>query len=59
MSQHYQFSNPRSNLGPLTTANVDYAKYLKGNLVLVKFVRVSNGIPTNAPSFFQVLFFLK
>lgn len=51
MSQHYKFSKPRLNLGPPTTANVDYAKYLKGILVLVKFVPVPNGIPTNAPSF--------
>ena len=51
MCQHYKFSKPRLNFGPPTTVNVDYAKYLKEILVLVKFVPLPNGIPTNAPSF--------
>ena len=43
---------PRSNLRPPTTAHVYYAKYLLRILVLLKFVRVSNGIHTSAYSFF-------
>ena len=42
------FLKPRLNLGPSTTAHVKYAKYLLRNLVLLKFVRVSNGIHTSA-----------
>ena len=52
MPQHYQLSKPRLNLGPSTTAIVDYAKYLLKILVLLKFVRVSKGIQTNTYSFF-------
>ena len=52
MPQHYQLLKPRLNLGPSTTAHVDYAKYLLRILVLLKFVRVSNGIHTSAYSFF-------
>ena len=35
---------PRLNLGPSTTAHVDYANYLLRILAFLKFVRVSNGI---------------
>ena len=52
MYQHYQLVKPRLNLRPSTTAHVDYAKYLLRILVLSKFVRASNGIYTNAYSFF-------
>ena len=52
MPQHYQLLKPRLNFGPSTTAHVDYAKYLLRILVLLKFVRVSNGIHTSAYSFF-------
>ena len=34
------------------TAHVDYARYLLKMLALLKFVLVSNGIHTNAYSFF-------
>ena len=47
MLQHYQLLKPRLNLGPSTTAHVDYAKYLLSILVLLKFVRASNGIHTS------------
>ena len=50
MPQHYQLSKPRLNLGPSTTAHRDYAKYLLMILVLLKFVRVSSGIHSNAYS---------
>ena len=53
MPQHYQHSKPLLNLGPSTTAHVDYAKYLLGILVLLKFVLVSNVIHTSAYSFFK------
>ena len=52
MPHHYQLSKPRLNLGPSTTAFVDYAKYFLRVLVMLKFVRVSNGIHTNSYSFF-------
>ena len=51
MPQHYQLLKPRSNLGPSTTAHVDYAKYLLMILVLLKLFRVSDGIHTSAYSF--------
>ena len=51
MPQYYQLLKPRLNLGPSATAN-DYAKYLVRILVLLKSVRVSNGIHTRAYSFF-------
>ena len=52
MPQHYQLLEPRLNLGSSTTAHVDYTKYLLKILVLLKFVRVSNGIHISAYSFF-------
>ena len=52
MPQYYQLSKPRINLGPAATAHVDYAKYWLKILALLKFVRFSNGIHTNAYSFF-------
>ena len=52
MPQYYQLSKPRINLGPSATAHVDYAKYWLKILALLKFVRFSNGIHTNAYSFF-------
>ena len=52
MPQHYQILKPRLNLGPLPAVHIDYAKYLLRILVLLKFVRVSNGIHTSAYSFF-------
>ena len=52
MPQHYQLSRLRLNLGPSTTTLAEYAKYLLRILVLLKFVWVSNGIHTNAYSFF-------
>ena len=52
MPQHYQLLKPRLNLGPSTTAHKDYAKYLVRILVLLKFVRASNGMHTSAYSFF-------
>ena len=52
MPQHYQLLKPRLNLGPSTTAHEDYAKYLLRILVLLKFVRASNGIHTSAYIFF-------
>ena len=52
MPQHYQLSKPRLNIGPSTTAFADYAKYLLRILVLLKFALVSDGIYTNAYSFF-------
>ena len=45
-------TKPKLNLGPSATALEDYAKYLLRILVLLKFVRVFNGIHTNAYSFF-------
>ena len=52
MPQHYQLLKPRLNLGPSTAARVVYAKSLLRILTLLKFFRVSNGIHTNAYSFF-------
>ena len=52
MPQHYQLLKPRLNLGLSTTAHKDYAKYLVRILVLLKFVRASNGMHTSAYSFF-------
>ena len=58
MPQLYQLLNkPRLNLGPSTTAHVDYAKYFLRILVLLKFVWVSNRIHTSAYS--CILFNLK
>ena len=52
MPQHCQLLKARLNLGPSATAHVDYAKYLLRILVLLKFVRVSSRIHTNAYRFF-------
>ena len=52
MPQHYQLLKPRLSLGPSTTGHVDYAKHLLRILVLLNFVRDSNGIHTSAYSFF-------
>ena len=52
MPQYYQLLKARLNLGPSTTAQEAYAKYLLRILVLLKFVRASNGIHTSAYSFF-------
>ena len=49
--QHYQLLKPRLNLGLSTAAHVVYAKYLLRMLILLKFVRVSNGIRNDAYSF--------
>ena len=51
MPQHYQLSKPRLNVEP-STGHADYAKYLLRVLALLKLVRVSSGIHSNAHSFF-------
>ena len=52
VSDKIRHVNPRIDLGPSETAHVNYAKYMLKILALLKFVRVSNGIHTNAYSFF-------
>ena len=52
MPQHYKLLKPRLNLGPSTTAHVDYANHLFRIFLLLKFLRVSKGIHTSAYSFF-------
>ena len=48
----FRNKNASINLGPSETVRVDYEKYLLKILPLLKFVRVSNGIHTNACSFY-------
>ena len=52
MPQHDPLLKPSLHLGPSTTVNVDYAKYLLRILVLFKFSRVSNGTYTSGYSCF-------
>ena len=47
MSHYYDVPN----LVPWATAHVDYAKYLLKILALLKVIRVSSGIQTNAYNF--------